>query len=267
MVPARALAISVALCLEVVASAPATANAQDGVTVQPDVVVLRSGAMVRGTIVEVRPDDGLVVLLAPDGSTRTFATDEVEYAGSAERAPDRVWVGGEDDEDSDAEALAHESSEGDAPETSDELVELEVHARGPYPIVAEPATGGRRMALCVAPCAARLPPGSYHFGVRVDDDAPLRGGVAMDEAVIVLDEPTDIWVRFGDREAMRVVGALVTVLSVLATATGIVASFFVSDEQRWTAIGITGASASILFGVGVPLALVHDSVRVDLVPR
>jgi hypothetical protein len=55
----------------------------------PDVVRLRSGAMVRGTILESDPG-GETVLRAHDRQIRRYPSSEVEYAGPADRVPGPV---------------------------------------------------------------------------------------------------------------------------------------------------------------------------------
>lgn len=59
----------------------------------PDLVRLRDGGMVRGTIAELVPGDHVVIVL-PTGETRRFEASLVEYAGAASAAPAQVAPAG-----------------------------------------------------------------------------------------------------------------------------------------------------------------------------
>jgi hypothetical protein len=60
---------------------PSSASSLAANPVPPDVVRLKDGGMVRGTIIELVPN-GSVRIQLPDGQTRTFAVADTTYAGS-----------------------------------------------------------------------------------------------------------------------------------------------------------------------------------------
>src|SRR5688572_540615 len=53
----------------------------------PDIVRLRNGGMLRGTIVELKPGETVEILLL-NGETRKIPMADVEYAGPAETPPE-----------------------------------------------------------------------------------------------------------------------------------------------------------------------------------
>lgn len=66
------------------ATAPAPASAPSAAA--PDIVMLRSGGLVRGTISELEPGVK-VVILTMTGEEKTFPMSDVRYAGAASEAP------------------------------------------------------------------------------------------------------------------------------------------------------------------------------------
>lgn len=73
---AMLLVPTIAAAQEASSPAPATAPAA-----MPDIVVLKDGSMLRGTIVELDKQKEVTIQL-PTGKTRTIAMSEVTYAGA-----------------------------------------------------------------------------------------------------------------------------------------------------------------------------------------
>jgi hypothetical protein len=156
----------------------------------PDVVMLRSGGLVRGTISELDPA-GKVVIVTLTGEARTFSMSEVSYAGPASEAPKSrpsPAGGATGEEDSDAGGLSGSKDfGGPIVESKPELrPEVTIHAReARLSITSAPAgltlhkrsssaiavgPGGVAVAtgfeeICTAPCEATMPAGSHTFGV------------------------------------------------------------------------------------------------------
>jgi len=141
--------------------------------VRPDVVRLKNGGIVRGTIDENIPDQ-YVVIVTPSGESRRFAWSEVTYAGPADSkattpstsapqpeakptgeasmAPQFAIQG--------SESKVHFSSDGNQPVT---VFVHTVTALG----TTNTAEGYKK--LCTTPCDVTMAAGTYKFGVALGD--------------------------------------------------------------------------------------------------
>ncbi|HVU05042.1 MAG TPA: hypothetical protein VHE30_25005 [Polyangiaceae bacterium] len=83
---ARVLAAAVALGFGVAAGSARAQAGAGAVASAPDVVMLKDGGLLRGTIAELVPDKRVVIVLIT-GDKRTFSMKDVTYAGPAANAP------------------------------------------------------------------------------------------------------------------------------------------------------------------------------------
>ena len=70
---------------------PAKSMQFEQATASPDLLVLKDGSLVRGTITEYVPEMGVTMQL-PTGEFWTLDLDQVRYAGPAKDAPADVWA-------------------------------------------------------------------------------------------------------------------------------------------------------------------------------
>jgi hypothetical protein len=169
----------------------------------PDIVRLRSGEAVRGSIREAVPDES-VTIATPSGEILRFAWNDVAYAGlakeqapiaasspkvealpSVSNAPATFDAGARavDEARQALQAKVHFSSDGGSPLTIYvETAALQTSAIAAQPSSKSSATEGYH-ELCKTPCDVAMPLGSYRFGLgrpgkrmRVADPVVLTRG-------------------------------------------------------------------------------------------
>ena len=164
-----------------------------------DTVILHDGTLVRGTIVEVRPDDYVVIQTAT-GETRRFESDQVRYAGPSDQAPSASVGGGgttpysppapysappPGSAPSPAQFAPPPVSNGDLPiriVDEGEGLTLRLQTGSAYGM-----SGGYAVQIttyrtvCTAPCVGGLPEGVHQFAVmtRGGRDYAVRGTVQV----------------------------------------------------------------------------------------
>ncbi len=206
--------------------APAPAGPQPA-ALPPDIVQLRNGGMVRGTIAEIVPGEA-VTIVTMTGETRKIPFADVSYAGPAEKAP--------------SGAVAAAAKASPAPEETDSASVTRSYDARPFAVVhaaearvsyaSEPESGtlfvrtataqGYASAsgydeLCTAPCSLSLPSGKHVFSVRSPGS---RWQVEADPIQIPAGNSTLIsnYVsRAGTRTALIVIGSLVAVGGITLT--------------------------------------------------
>jgi hypothetical protein len=166
---------------------PATGAEAPEPTSAPDVVHLRNGSFLRGTISE-RMQGEYVVIVTATGEARRFGWAEVEYAGPASRAP-------EQSASAEAAPAATPPAQPPAPaadpggERSRPMVQVRareavVQMRGSEPgltfhyhaSTAEAAGFSVRgySRICTAPCEAALPEGTFEMALSRPGEGPRR---------------------------------------------------------------------------------------------
>ena len=186
----------------------APSDAATGAAAPLDVVLLKDGGMVRGTIAEIAAGEQ-VTILTMAGQTRTFPMAEVEYAGPASKMPSREAEVKPDPKTNDANGdkvkplvtvhgkEAHLSLVGRGSG-------ITFHRRSASAI----GTGGAAFGydvMCTAPCDVSVPSGTYRLGLS------HRGGVAVEaeEDVVVPPGRSTVEGEYIDRSGTRTLGWVV----------------------------------------------------------
>lgn len=230
-------------------SAPSVADPPTAPTGGADVVVLRNGGLVRGSIVELVPGDHVVVRSLV-GTVRTFAMSEVEYAGPERNRPPSTGTradvpGGSTDDERSSDDRQSDGGAGRGETTvrpeivvTTRRVRLSLRARDGEDLtfylvdaageaelgdVTSRVTGIRR--LCTAPCAVTLAAGRYRLALARHSDRPREL-----------------------RRTLRLLGG--------ARLTG-----YFDDRSTQRRVGGIVAAAAIATGVGVFIALVESGDR------
>jgi hypothetical protein len=229
--------------------ASSIALAQD---VGPDIVRLRSGGFVRGTVTELIPGSHVVVVTS-DGTSHRFEEAEVEFAGPAPVtvAPATVAPVAPVAPQSVAAVPTPAAAPTSTFSTDDEALTLFHLGAGGY------------APICELPCALTLETGPHSFGVSRDGGRMLP----VDERFAVTG-PSQFLVRWHGRGGVRAGGWVLLVagaLTGLGMALGGVAMMTgrsPGDGWALTGPGIGVGVLSIAIGIG--LAVAGDSVDIDL---
>lgn len=135
----------------------------------PDVVRLKNGGMVRGSIQELVPGQSVDIVLA-DGSRRHFAAAEVEYAGAAERMPAAEASSAPPAPAAEASRVRFEAAPEVRLHERTGTVEATVYSpHGPAT-----AVGATYTDLCAAPCELTMAPGQHTLAVSFEGRAPIE---------------------------------------------------------------------------------------------
>jgi len=189
---------ALALFMGLSIAARAEAEPKDGAAPPPDIVRMKNGGLLRGTIAESVPGGSITIVLMT-GETRKIASSEVDYAGPADAAPSpahKKRSANEDDDEDESGADSKpppqrsRSSETDKPFVTVHAAEADVSfsstpdghtlyrrdgtatafASNGFGVV---ATGFSE--ICTAPCQASLPAGTYTFGVSKPKGVAVEG--------------------------------------------------------------------------------------------
>lgn len=213
-----------ALLLTASLTAAQEAPSSPAVATPPDVVLLKDGGMVRGTISELKANDFVVITLS-SGENRKIPMSEVGFAGPANEAPSHAARA-----ETAAKAAAVKTEpvarKSAAPEGTvrvdfdSEPSGVRFHIRTGESVgqLSGTGLGGPGLSvtvddyasLCEAPCSANLRPGTYVFGLSTDDDAPVKA-----EESITIDKDTPLYGRYVSYGGMRVAGWITLVASVV----------------------------------------------------
>jgi hypothetical protein len=255
---------------------PSTARAQGPVGAQPgpDIVKLKSGAMYRGTISELVPDDHVEIVLV-SGQTKRFPLADVDYAGPDNRAAPA------------APPAQGGVVSGEAP--PERAARLAFRAEGDDRITLHQVTGstygvvvGYRMfggweghsfkMLCTAPCATRLEPSTYEFALSRGEGRPV-----ITSRVEVPPGPSTLQASYTSRARLRAGGIAVLVMTV-GVSLALFLIPFVSPSKECDSSGycfnhydLTAAYAGVgvmLVGTvaGVVMVTRRDIAHVELIP-
>jgi len=198
---AAAAVLTAALCV------PSLALAQT--STPPDVVRLRDGTFLRGTLVERSPTR--VVVLLQTGETRTYPADAVEFAGP--EAPDAL-----------PSSIPAIPQAAQIPVAAPRYGAARVHVRSDQPQLSLQRLQGtdtvvvftgrhvgtayidQFSVLCNAPCDIEIAEGTYQLGVAQDDERAVRAG-----APILLSGDTTLDLHYNDHTGTRVAGWLMLI--------------------------------------------------------
>lgn len=244
----------------------------------PDVVRLKSGGLLRGTISELVPGDRVTIVLIT-GEVRTISFGDIEYAG-----PDRAAV----EPGSSARAAAPQPSGTSLRLTApnDDLTYYLPSGRSVgNAIVTGSAvgvgfgggvTGGVESTrvegvsydrLCIAPCTISVESGNYRFAIGEKEEAPV-----LVEDSILIDRPATLAASYRSYEGLRIAGRIV---SGAALITGLaLAIHWVANNSGRPANSdldptqpLIGAGIALGGGiVGYIMSSKGDEARIDLLP-
>jgi hypothetical protein len=255
----RAGVVLAAVCFSMASVAHAQPDA-------PDVVVLRAGGVVRGTISEAIPDESVVIVGAE--GVRVIDWADVAYAGPASDAPAASSTAPRLPPPPPASPLPR------APEATLDAAHVRlyltsvptgvwVYARAHglalrraerYRLPVMRAWREGLVPICVTPCTAVLPRGRVGFGLEIDD-------VVVDGDDIVLEGPAQVGVRHLGRGPTR---AGIIGIGVMLIVTGGVlsgAGLFEGAGDAWGAgmlmglLGVIVTTAGALLGDDVALTV------------
>lgn len=262
-----AVFVSSSLALPARAEAPALAS-----PAIPDVVVLHNGGMLRGTIVELVPDQAVSIML-PTGETRMIPMMDVAFAGPSNAAP---WNRPSAEAAPQAPAFPQEKeAEGEKVEpfitVHAERARLKLVGKKPNLTVhvksgtAALSVQGKATSLqsdaytsiCTAPCEATLPVGAHELGVS----GPGKSVVGIEEPVSITG-PGTLEASYQSKTGTRTAGYLVF----FGGAGGGAALMFSGDVGSTSNLVAGGA---LMFGgmlLGLHLARTPDRATVAFIP-
>jgi hypothetical protein len=199
----------------------------------PDLVRLNDGKMVRGLIVELSPNDYVIVQTAT-GELQRYSMDDVDYAGPAASAPPPRVKG----------TAAPGGGGAPAPETSEGSLRIRVTSDQPG-LTLHRRTGGaygRRYGqpgshsfviraygrLCTAPCEFSIDPGVYGFAIE-----DVRGRRANVGEHLFLNHDSELELRYSNRSAQRTVRWVLAALFMLSGSAMMIASPLVATCDEY----------------------------------
>lgn len=226
--------------------------------IAPDVVRLRDGTRLRGTVAEYRPAAGVTLVLS-SGEVRVIPPADV-------------------DEVVRLDASTPARGESGAPRASAPPVRVHFDSRGERSLTVYVATGVRARAnvrddvlaqlaarmsddpepqgfqvfelLCTAPCARTLEARDHQLGLGIDGGLPVPAGR------VSLRTSTRVVVSYDSNASQRAVGAAVALGSLLGLPTvGLMTVAFAADETLRVAGFVSGLVGAMIGGlVGLIIA-------------
>lgn len=226
-------------------------------SIPPDLVNLRNGGMLRGTIAELVPDDHVTIVLAT-GETRTIPAAEIAYAGPASSAPQPPSA---PPPVVPAAAPVTAAPPAAGAPTRHRLV-LEANVRDvTFHLIAGPPGLQRMRRLCTAPCEGALLAGTHEIALSVPGRAPIRSS-----APVLIRAPSTLRGTYRSRAGVRSLGAGVAALGALGVVVTLAAYLSNQDELSDEAAAplLVGGFVGSLVPIAVGLALVGTRDRADV---
>jgi len=257
---AAAAVLTAALCV------PSLALAQT--STPPDVVRLRDGTFLRGTLVERSPTR--VVVLLQTGETRTYPADAVEFAGPEAPAPLPTSV-----------PVVAEAAQIPVaiPVAATRTGAARVHVRSDQPGLSLQRLQGtdtvivqtgnsvgmayidQFSVLCNAPCDTEIVEGTYQLGVALEDNRAVRAG-----APILLSGDTTLDLRYDDQSGTRLAGWITLIGGNVLGAGLLVVSFSAGSEDCSSGSCRSTLSVPLMIG-GAVIAIGASLVSLFLITR
>lgn len=276
-------------------AAPAQVDAQ----VPPDVIRLRDGGMLRGTITEHVPDSHVSILL-PSGESRRVPASDVLWAGPAAEMPPPGMsvVTTPPSYGSDAAPATSPVAPGVYAPPGTALTPAVPVATATVPVHFEADREGVRVdlrvgtheqlflttsrygisshvvqrpifqQLCIAPCTHEMAAGRFQIGVGLGHS----GRTYLIPRVIEAQGPTRVQIHWDDRYAFRVIGSLVWAIGGALGTTGMILGTIVClntycGNAPSTEFLIAGAiTLGVASAVGIPMTFLRDEISFDLGP-
>lgn len=266
--PRLAFAFVLALGTGAAATSVSTqAHAQQTQAAPPDVVKLKNGGILRGTIAELVPG-GTVTIVTMTGETKKIPMAEVQYAGPAAGMPGAappatpapasgprplIQVNGRDAplylRSSQSEVTFYmrtSTSEGSSVSTGAMVGSRGFGAVGGGTSVFSGRTYAR---ICTAPCEATVPAGQYTLALSKGTGNPVE-----DEQLVRVDGPATLAGKYTSYAGLRAAGFVITLASVVTGFYLIFTSFGKEECDAATNVCDRKVDQSRLFtGLGVTI--------------
>lgn len=250
-----------------------------------DIVRLKNGGLLRGTISELVPGDSVTIITA-SGKTRELKMSEVDYAGPADRDPQATATpavpaattpAAETTDASKTEPLVTVSGQRADLQLTSEPAGVTFHRQSGSAV----AVGARGAAvavafdrLCTTPCKVSLPAGTETFALSRAGEFPIFA-----EPVTVPAGPSQVVGSFKSRSGVRVAGWVITIGSVVGGSVLMYSSFGTKREctsgpsscydSHELKIGTFLAGIGVLglgTAVGLVMAVTRDVAQVEVKP-
>ncbi|MDC0746845.1 hypothetical protein [Polyangium mundeleinium] len=253
------------------------ASADGGQASVPDIVLLKDGGMLRGTIVEKDPE-GSVTILLPSGKSRTVDMDDVTYAGAESARPKAKPDEDDEDEDED-EAPARKGRRsktkpfitvkaGEASlklESDEPNATYHVRSGSAYVVGSRGSAVGQSFTeICTAPCEASLPVGTHYLALS------KQGGVPVLSADPVrLDGPSRIVGSYTSNAGTRMAGLGVLVGGIVVGGVVMLVPIMTRDPgEEFSSAPLVIGGVLLLGGTfgGMLLMMRRDDVKFEITP-
>lgn len=241
----------------------------------PDIVRLKNGGIVRGTISELVPDDKVVIIMLT-GESRTFPMADVAYAGavSAEPTAASALPTPEPTQAPAPAVVATRSGDDTRPFVTVHSGEARLHLLGAkdgttFHVRTGTATasawgGGASYAvhadayteICTAPCDASLPDGTHVLALSREGSAP----VAADP--IRVEGPTTLYGTYSDRSGVRI-GGWIIFLGGAVAGTALMVSSIDGEAGLGTGFYAGAAIFGITTVVGLVMTMTGDGAKIE----
>jgi hypothetical protein len=238
----------------------------------PDLVKLKNGGLVRGTIAELIPSD-YVVIVSLSGETKRFPMSEVEYAGPADEQP-RTYpepetaasapVPASPAPPATRAAVTVHAAEARVTLTSEPDVRT-FHRQSATATVGNAADGFVGVKgydeLCTSPCEVSMAAGTTTLAVS------KPGGQVVGAAPVTIpsghSEVHAVWV---DNEGTRSTGRVLMGVGIAGAVAVLGVAVASGSNDTGMLVGlVTGTvGTSVVFGIGVGLASTSDSAKFEV---
>jgi hypothetical protein len=232
----------------------------------PDIVRLKNGGLVRGSISELVPGESVTVITLT-GESRKFDMNEVSYAGSVANDPGAA-------EPAPPAAATNEAKPADKarPYVTVEATEARLHLVSDPPGLvfarqdASAFSGDRKATgyarLCAAPCDITLPAGTETISVTAETERhPYKIQV-----IRIPGGHSELRAYYRDNQSTRNRGWLIMGAGVVGGAALIALSIKLEESPPKPILLLGYATALAGIGVGIGFLLVRDDARFELVP-
>lgn len=220
----------------------------------PDIVRLKDGSFVRGTIVE-RVEGDRVIIETVTGELRTISFGDISFAGPVDGAG--------------TAPSAPPSSASTVPvrftSALDKLIAYELTGSAHGMTWGYGWSGYTRVdafrPLCMAPCTIEVPRGTYTFGIAVEDGTARRASGGP----FNVDAETTFDLEYESREGYRITGWVLFAAAEVA-ALAVIASPLAADDIADVDYGpplIIGTSLALGGLLTLPLIMFNDHLEVN----
>jgi hypothetical protein len=231
----------------------------------PDIVRLKDGGFLRGTIIELVPKDHVDIQL-PNGQTRRVAWSDLTFAGSAKTDAARNGTATPS-----SPPPAQGADEVTVELEADGAPELRLHVRvGQSEMTGVAWSGGRAVgvsaesrdyaSLCVAPCTTRMPFGTHRLALST------LGGKAIEASEgVIISQPSTLHGHYESYSGVRALGWVVLGATLVGSAVLIATSFGDEQPAKCSSSGLSCSAPKsgldeVRLGVGLGVLVVGSLV-------